>query len=332
MKKVTIKDLARMANVSAATVSMVLNGKNSISQPTRDKILALAREYNYVPNVSARSLVSSRTDTIGILIPDLAEPFNAYTLRAISRKVSATPYKLILYDAHENPDSKHNVFRLINHEGRVDGLVHKAIDISPEDRQLMEALRIPVVIFENDLDWVDCVSVDNFKGTYEATRFLIARGYEEIGVISCKCAPGLTRLREDGVRQALLDAGLSFSPNFVYRTEAFKASEGEKAAEYFHALPKKPSAIFSIAGDYMACGFLAQIKRLGYRIPEDFALIGFDDLEYTTFVEPRLTTVRQPLSRMAGAAIDLLIARIQNRNRPFESVKFDTELVIRESV
>lgn len=331
MKRVTIKDIARMANVSAATVSMVLNGKTNISAATRERVMALAKQHNYVPNVSARGLVSARTGSIGIIIPDLVEPFNAATLRAISAGIWSADYKVVLYDTHDYTALSAAMYNQISHESRVDGIIHKALDLSDKDRSLVQGLRVPLVVFENELRWVDCVSVNNRDGAYSATKYLLNKGHKQIGVISCRLAQRVVRARMRGVRAALADAGLKLDPAAVYSTNAFTAREGLKAADYFHHLARKPSAIFSIAGDYVACGFLARSKKLGYRIPDDFAVVGFDDLEISEYLDPQLTTVRQPLEKMAAAARDLLIARILERGKPFEQRVFDTEFVIRES-
>ncbi len=331
MKKVTIKDIAKMANVSAATVSMVLNDKNNISQATREKVKKIADEYNYIPNLSARGLVSSRTHVIGIIMADLVEPMNAATLRAISKEISNTDYKLLLYDAFHCTNWRDNFYHQISREGRVDGVIQKALDMSDKDRDLVKALKVPLVVFENDLSWVDCVGFYNNEGTYTAAKYLVNQGHKKIGLISCRLSPEVIETRVNVVKAALVDFGLEFNPKFVYQTEHFSAKEGILAADYFHSLSDKPTAIFAVAGDYICCGFLSQIKRLGYRVPDDFALMGFDDLEISSYLDPQLTTVRQPLKKMANAAIDLLVARIQDKERPFETRQFKSELIIRES-
>lgn len=330
-KKVTIKDLARMANVTAATVSMVLNGKRNISTATRKKILALAEQHQYVPNLAARGLVKSRTHSIGIIMPDLAEPFNAATLRAISSSASPVGYRLVLYDVFASARSEHALYHRISQEGRVDGIIHKALEMSESDLKRLEALQVPMVVFENELSWVDCVAVDNEEGAYRATQHLVSRGHKQIGVVGCAMAASIISARVHGVKKALHDAGLEFNPQYNYTTKTFSAYEGTKAAEYFHGLPHKPTAIFVIAGDYAACGFLARIRKLHYHVPSDFALVGFDGLELSSFLYPQLTTVLQPLAEMADAAIDLLIQRIEKRDRPFQICKFKTELIVRES-
>jgi LacI family transcriptional regulator len=329
--KVTIKDLARMANVTAATVSMVLNGKTNISAATRKKILALAEEHRYVPNLAARSLVKARTHSIGIIMPDLVEPFNATALRAISNSVIPTGYRLVLYDTLATTNWEEELYHRISSEGRVDGIIHKALEMSECDLKRLEALHVPMVVFENELSWVDCVAVDNEEGAYGATQYLINQGHRKIGLIGCKMARPVILPRLAGAKKALHESGLQFDAQHYYEASVFSAHEGTLAADYFHSLSDKPTAIFVIAGDYMACGFLARIRKLAYKIPEDFALVGYDGLELSSFLHPQLTTVRQPLEKMAEAAIAMLLQRIEHRDKPCEIRKFKTELIVRES-
>lgn len=331
MQKVTIKDLARMANVTAATVSMVLNGKNNISAATREKILALAKEHRYIPNVAARGLVTARTQSLGIIMPDLVEPFNATALRAISNRVVSTGYRLVLYDTMATARWEEELYHRISSEGRVDGIIHKALEMAECDLKRLESLRVPMVVFENELSWVDCVAVDNEEGAYNATQYLIKQGHRSIGLVGCRMATQVIKPRIEGAKRALREAGLQLESQHYYEAVNFCAQEGTLAADYFHSLAHKPTAIFVIAGDYMACGLLARLRKLAYKIPEDFALVGYDGLELASFLHPQLTTVRQPLDKMADAAISMLLQRIEQRDHPAEIRKFKTELIIRES-
>ncbi|MEK7727461.1 MAG: LacI family DNA-binding transcriptional regulator [candidate division KSB1 bacterium] len=329
--KVTIKDLARMANVTAATVSMVLNGKTNISAATRQKILALAEEHHYVANVAARGLVKARTHSIGIIMPELVEPFNATALRAISNSVIPTGYRLVLYDMFAMVNWEEEIYHRISSEGRVDGIIHKALEMAESDLKRLESLHVPMVVFENELSWVDCVAVDNEEGAYSATQYLLNQGHRKIGLVGCKMASQVINPRVRGAQKALQEAGLKLDEAHHYQATNFSAHEGTLAADYFHSLSNKPTAIFVIAGDYMACGLLARLRKLAYKIPEDFALVGYDGLELSSFLHPQLTTVRQPLEQMAEAAIAMLMQRIEQRDKPHEIRKFKTELLLRES-
>ncbi len=320
-----------MANVSTATVSMVLNGKKNISRATRDRVEKIAREQNYIPNAAARGLVGSSMNMLGIVMPDIAEPFNAAVLRAISKHIrEKTSYKLVLYDMFTAQDWQNGFYDRFSTEG-VDGVIHKAVEMSDEELALVKKITAPMVILENELDWADCVTVRNYDGAYQATRYLANKGHKNIALISCERASKVIQARIKAFKRALEDSGLAFDEKYVFNTPIFNAKYGMEAADYFHGLSTKPTAVFSIAGDYVACGFMARIKKLAYKVPDDFAIIGYDNLEVCEYLDPQLTTVAQPLDEMAEAAIDLLLGRIKDRDRPFETREFRAELIIRDS-
>ncbi len=330
MTKITIKDIARIANVSVATVSLVLNDKPSrISPATRDKIKKIAKEHNYVPNMAARGLVGSATNTIGVIISDLGEPINAAATRALSELISRTPYDLVLYETFV--DWRDGLYNKIGREGRVDGIIHKAFDLKPEDKDFVRNIGVPVVIYENAMDWIDCVALDNSSACSMAIKYLLKKGHENIGVISCVQDSDAMDARLVAIKNTLAHVNMTVNDEHVYYVNSFTPQNGKLAADYFHNLQDKPSAIFSIAGDYVATGFLTKIQKLGYRVPDDFAVIGFDDLWFSSFVQPNLTTLRQPLDLMAQSALDLLMKRFKEPDKPFEKRIFKLELVIRDS-
>jgi DNA-binding LacI/PurR family transcriptional regulator len=264
-------------------------------------------------------------------MPDLVEPFNAATLRAISNSLIPTGYQLVLYDVFATANWEDALYHRISREGRVDGIIHKALEMSEPDIKRFEALNVPMVVFENELSWVDCVAVDNEEGAFCATRYLINQGHQKIGVVGCELAGKVIAARLQGAQKALQLAGLKFEPQDYFETRSFSAQEGLAAADYYHHLPNKPTAIFIIAGDYVACGFLSRLRQLTYTVPDDFALIGFDGLELASYLYPQLTTVRQPIEKMAEAATKLLLARLENPAKACEIQCFKTELIIRES-
>jgi len=333
MEKVTINDIARVAGVTAATVSMALNDHPRISQATKKKIRAIARELRYVPNASARSLASAKTQTIGLIISDMAEPINAATVKAILEKIRQTHYKFVLYESYENPnwDWSKDLYHQISRERRVDGIIHKAFNLGEEDAASAKGFPVPLVVFENALSWVDCVDIENREAARMATRYLLKKGHTRIGVVVCDSPSDVLRMRLESVSETLEAAGLGLDPKHVFQAAHFTPENGARGGDYFHQLPDKPTAVFVIAGDYVASGLMSRLIELGYRIPEEIAVIGFDDLWFASYLNPRLTSIRQPLDDMAGAAVDLLIERIRNPEKPFEKKTFGLELMIRES-
>ncbi len=171
----------------------------------------------------------------------------------------------------------------------------------------------------------------NEEGAFSTTQYLINQGHKKIGVVGCELAGKVIAARLEGAKKALEEAGLKLEPQHYFVTKSFSAQEGMLAADYFHRLPNKPTAIFIIAGDYVACGFLARLRQLAYTVPDDFALIGFDGLELASFLYPQLTTVRQPVEKMAEAATKLLLERLENPTKACEIRCFKTELIIRDS-
>jgi len=333
MEKVTINDIAKIANVTAATVSMALNDNPRISQATKDKIKEIAKSLRYVPNASARSLASAKTNTIGLIISNMGEPINAATVRAILRKIQETDYKFVLYESYDNPDWDwhKDLYHQLSREKRVDGIIHKAFNLSERDHDVVKSLRLPMVVFENDLSWIDCVDIDNYDATKMAVKYLINKGHKNIGVVVCNSPSNVLKIRLKSVSDSLEEAGLELKPEHEFHEELFTPENGAKAADHFHRLSEKPTAVFVIAGDYVASGFMSRLNELGYSIPEDMVLIGFDDLWFASYMNPKLTTVRQPLDAMASAAVELLISRIQNPEKKVELKKFKLELVIRQS-
>lgn len=333
MDKVTINDIAKAANVTAATVSMALNDNPRISAATKEKIRRLAEELNYVPNASARSLASAKTHTIGLIISDMAEPINAATVRAILKKIQTTDYKFVLYESYDNPDWewRKDLYHQLSRERRVDGIIHKAFNLRERDREAANSIKLPLVVFENDLSWVDCVDIENDRATHMAVKYLIKKGHTKIGVVICDSPSNVLKIRLKAVQDTLKEAGLRLQPEHEFQQELFTPASGAKAADHFHALSDKPTAVFVIAGDYVASGLISRFTELGYHIPDDIAVIGFDDLWFASYLNPKLTSVRQPLDDMAAAAVDMLISRIKDPEKPVEMKKFKLDLILRQS-
>jgi len=333
MEKVTINDIAKVANVTAATVSMALNDNPRISTATKEKIKAIAKELNYVPNASARSLASAKTNTIGLIISDMAEPFNAATVKSILKKIQETDYKFVLYESLDNPDWDwhKDLYHQLSRERRVDGIIHRAFNLSERDHDVVGSLKLPMVVFENELSWIDCVDINNYDATQMAVKYLVNKGHRNIGVVVCNSPSNVLQVRLKSVSDTLADAGLQLKPAHEFHAELFTPDNGAKAADYFHNLSEKPTAIFVIAGDYVASGLMSRLTELGYSIPADMVIIGFDDLWFASYLNPKLTTIRQPLDAMADAAVDMLISRIKDPDKAVEIKKFKLELIIRQS-
>ena len=331
MKKVTIKDIASRAGVTPATVSMVLNRKPNISFETREKILRVARELNYVPNVAARGLVAGRTNSIGIIMPNLAEPFTVEVLRGIESVIKKSYYQLVLYDTVGRVELNEEIYRRIVQEGRVDGVIMVTVNMSDENLQRFVDGNIPAVILEQDTDKTDCVLARNQEGAYKAAKYLIDRGHCNIGVVHGSMRFQTYQERMRGFQKALAEHNLKFDRKWEVEIKEHHIEAGFEAAKYLMEIEPKPTAILCFAGDYVAVGIIQALKSLGHRIPEDVAVIGYDDLEYAQIIDPPLTTVRQPVFEMGSTAMKILIEKLTEGFKEFKRVIFDQRLIIRES-
>ena len=328
---VTIEEVAAAAGVSRSTVSRVVNGSTAVSPSALESVKRAIAELNYVPNRAARSLASRQTHAIALVVPEdttrfFGDPFFAAIVSGINARISRSDYVLNLFIASDDPGDKTTSYV---RSGSVDG----AIIVSHHTSDLFIdriAAAVPVVyggrpVRERERDYY--VDVDNVRGGREATTFLIERGHTRIATITgpVTMPAGVDRLQ--GFRQALATAGLE---EVAVEDGNFTADGGSAAMARILERGERPDALF-IASDLMARGALAVLGRAGIRVPDDIAIIGFDDSPVATSVSPPLTTMRQPSlaqgEKMAEVLLDLLAGR-----DPRHVTVLDTELVVRDSV
>lgn len=328
---VTIEEVAAAAGVSRSTVSRVVNGSTAVSPAALESVRRAISDLNYVPNRAARSLASRQTHAIALIVPEdttrfFGDPFFAAIVSGISAELSRSDYVLNLFIANDDPGDKTTSYV---RSGAVDGAIivsHHTSD-SFIDRI---AAAVPVVYGgrparERERDYY--VDVDNVQGGRRATEYLIERGHRRIATIAgpLTMPAGLDRLQ--GYREALAAAGLD---EVAVEDGNFTADGGAGAMQRILDRGEAPDAIFA-ASDLMARGALQVAARVGLRVPEDIAIMGFDDSPVATSVQPQLTTMRQPSfqqgERMASTLVDLLAGR-----SPRHVTILDTELVVRQSV
>lgn len=328
---VTIEEVAAAAGVSRSTVSRVVNGSTAVSPEALESVRRAIAELNYVPNRAARSLASRQTHAIALVVPEdttrfFGDPFFAAIVSGINARLSRSDYVLNLFIASDDPGDKTTSYV---RSGAVDGAIvvsHHTSD-SFIDRI---AAALPVVyggrpVRERERDYY--VDVDNTRGAYDATVFLLDRGHHRIASITgpLTMPAGVDRLA--GFRQALADRGVAEGP---VEDGNFTADGGAAAMRRILESGDVPDAVF-VASDLMARGALSVLAREGLRVPEDVAIIGFDDSPVATSVSPQLTTMRQPSfaqgEQMASVLLDLLAGR-----QPRHVTILETELVVRDSV
>ena len=328
---VTIEEVAAAAGVSRSTVSRVVNGSTAVSPTALEAVTRAIADLNYVPNRAARSLASRQTHAIALVVPEdttrfFGDPFFAAIVSGINARVSRSDYVLNLFIASDDPGDKTTKYV---RSGSVDG----AIIVSHHTSDLFIdriAAAVPVVyggrpVRERDRDYY--VDVDNVRGGREATAHLIERGHRRIATITgpLTMPAGVDRLQ--GYRQAMAAAGLEEG---AVEDGNFTADGGAAAMTRILENGGKPDALF-IASDLMARGALAVLGRAGIRVPDDIAIVGFDDSPVATSVSPQLTTMRQPSFTQGEQMAEVLLELLAGRD-PRHVTVLETELVIRDSV
>jgi DNA-binding LacI/PurR family transcriptional regulator len=329
------RDVARLAGVSRTTVSFVLNDVPGvkISQETRQRVLEAARELNYYPTAAARSLASGKTHRIGLILGEgqkrlSADAFLPSFLQGVTASVHQRGYLVVLQMAEDVPS--HEAYARLLREQQVDGLILSGP--RSDDPVLAELAKehFPLILHGRLADsTLPCVDVDNKAGAYQAVTHLIGLGHRRIGFISnAPLSYSGAQDRFAGYKQALAEYDILLDTELV-RTAAFLPETGRAAMEALLAFPRRPTAVF-VASDVVATGAMAAIRDAGLRIPEDMAVVGFDDIFLAAHLRPPLTTVRVPAYGLGWTAAQVLISLIEG-DEDVSSVTLETELVIRES-
>ncbi len=331
----TIKDIAKLAGVSHTTVYRALNDKPRISQPTKERIISIARELNYQPNVLAQSLVSGRTKTLGLVITTIVNPFYPELARGIEDTARSLGYSIILCCTNFDPSLEKQYIDMLRSRG-VDGIIFTSAHIhDPNIRSLVED-HFPLILVNRRvygdpvIDSIDYVVVENAKGGFLAVEHLIRMGHERIGVISGSGDSSAAVERLEGVRKAFMQYGLHPASPLVLEGDFLKPS-GYEAAKRFLTMGDPPSAIFGV-NDYMALGAFEAILDSGLRVPDDVALIGFNDIEFSSLKTVELSTIGQRKYEMGSIAVHTLIERIEegDGDRVRQTI-LEPELIIRKS-
>ncbi|HEY8348087.1 MAG TPA: LacI family DNA-binding transcriptional regulator [Symbiobacteriaceae bacterium] len=309
---VTIKDVAREAGVGLATVSRVLNNSGPVSPETRERVLAAARALGYVPNLHARSLVSRATGTVGLIIPDITNPFFPAVTRGVEDAASQAGYTVFLCNTDNDPAKEETDVRKLR-ERCVDGIIFVG---SQARRKRLERLLqdgIPVVVTDRevpDLD-ADSVLVDNNWGARAAVRHLIDLGHTRIAHAAGHRQTPTGQDRYAGYCAALEEAGLPVDESLVFWGE-FTIESGIQAGQVLLGRSPRPTAVFA-GNDLIALGVIRAAREAGLRVPEDLSVVGFDDIPLAALVSPPLTTVRQPAYEMGRLAMTMLLERMSGR-------------------
>ena len=329
--RVTIREVAREAGVSVATVSRVLNGTGQASEDTSARIREVAARLRYAPNEAARALIKSRTHTLGVLLPDLHGEFFSEVIRGIDQRARQTGFHLLVSSFHADPREMEAALNAMR--GRVDGLILMSPDVDTRALLRDVASDLRTVLLNTppgDGDPNDSVSVDNVGGARAMVKHLLSLGHRRIAMIKGEERNHDARERLRGYRLALRGAREEMSPELEVAGD-FTESAGYAAAEHLLALRKRPRAIFA-ANDAMAVGAMSALRDAGIRVPEDIALAGFDDVPMARYLTPPLSSVHVAIDELGRRATELALESVERKGatRPRREV-LRTTLVVRSS-
>ena len=328
---ITLEEIAKLSNVSRSTVSRVINGDPNVKEETRQRVLAVIERVNFQPNLAARSLARGRTDVIGLVIPAgiaaiFTDPWFPQVVKGISTECNIHGYSVMLWLAE--PEFERQMITKILHSGLLDGVIVSSMVIDDPLVQSLYESSMPFVLIGRhpslDIRYID---IDNASAGYEATAHLINLGYRKIATITGpqNLIAGYDRFL--GYQQALEDHQLPIDPQLIVEGD-FSENSGYEACRKI--ISQKPDAIF-IANDTMAIGAFQAIQQAGLHVPDDIAVVGFDDIPQASSSQVPLTSIRQPTQQMGAAAVNALIEIIHFPNAKPENTILPTELVIRQS-
>lgn len=334
MSNLTLEDIAKKAGVSRSTVSRVVNNHQNISDAVRTRVLQVIKETGYRPNAAARTLASQRSHMIGLVLPQtvsslFTDPFYPQLLKGISLACNQYDYTLALFLVSSEED-EHKILTRITNTSLLDGVL---VQVGHQgDQRIIGHLidvGMPQVVIGRPVqsDNVSFVDIDNITAAYNAVTYMVRMGYNRIAAITgpLKSTAGIDR--RDGYIKALVERGIKFDPKLIVEGD-FTEQGGNLAMQSL--LNHRPDAVFA-ASDAMAVGAIRAIQGVGLNVPEDIAVVGFDDIPISTLSDVQLTTVRQPVNRLGSNAVELLIDLIEHGTQPPRHIILNSQLVVRST-
>lgn len=332
--KVTIKDIAREAGVSVAAVSLVLNQKECrIAEDTKKRIIEVAQKYNYTVNQQARSLVTKKSNVIGLIIPDIENIFFSSLSKKIEEYCRKKGYAIMIVNTDENPKSDIELLHLLVSRG-VDGILYTPSIGTKEDyekvKTYLKTIPIPYVMVDRYLDDIDCnkVYIDNMNGSYQAVSMLVKSGHKKIGCIGNAVSKPTTNSRVTGYREAMKEFNLPVEEKYIYDGQ-YKAVGGYNAGK--EIVNTDLTAVYS-CNDMMTLGFLRYLSECGKKVPEDYSIISYDNTLHNFVVTPKITTIDQDLGKLARSSCRLLFKNINDGESNPEVICLYPQLLVYDSV
>ncbi|OEF23189.1 substrate-binding domain-containing protein [Vibrio rumoiensis] len=328
----TMKDVARLAQVSTSTVSHVFNQSRFVSEDIEKRVKQAATDLNYAPSALARSLKMKCTKTVGMLVTTSTNPFFGEVLKGVERRCYEKGYNLILCNTEGDSERmKASIDTLL--QKRVDGLMLMCSTLEGEKIEIFERYpELPVVV----MDWgpmayaSDKIQDNSYKGGYLATQYLIDNGHTNIGCITGPLHRNQASSRFNGFIQALQDAKIDVNNDWIIEGN-FECDGGYDAYQTLKTNGTLPTALF-VCNDMMAMGLINAATEDGLTIPSDLSVIGYDDIHLAKYITPSLTTIHQPKHQLGKTAVDTLLARLEKPQAPQQVIQLEPTLVIRHSV
>jgi LacI family transcriptional regulator len=328
--QVTIRDVARLANVSQATAARAVGGYGYVSKARRRRVEQAAEQLGYRPNDIARALASGSTKTIGLIVGDIENPFFATLARGVADVVESEGFTLLLANSDENIEREQRAVEAFRTR-LVDGIIIAPVTGS-DSAHLREGGRWPVVCVDRSIRGVgvDTITVTNARGARIAVEHLLALGHRRIGVVTDSAEIPSTAQRLRGYRTALRNAGVEVDDDLISVASLSTLAGGHAAARDLLERPDRVRAIFT-TNNFMTAGTVRALRELDLQMPDDVALVAFDDLDWTTIIEPPITVIAQPVLEIGTVAGRRILARVAGDTSPAQQIRLSTELVVRAS-
>ncbi|KKZ53504.1 transcriptional regulator [Haemophilus haemolyticus] len=326
----TMKDIARLAQVSTSTVSHVINGSRFVSDEIREKVMRIVVELNYTPSYIARSLKVKATKTIGLLVTATNNPFFSEVMAGVEQYCQKNQYNLII--ATTGGDAK----RL---QQNLQTLIHKQVDgvlLMCGDSRFQADMELTVPLPLVVMDWwftelnADKILENSERGGYLATKSMVDVGHQKIGIITGNLRKSVAKNRLQGYKKALSEANIVLNPDWIVESH-FDFEGGIVGAQKLLALSDRPTAIFCCS-DTIAIGAYQAIQNQGLRIPQDISIMGYDDIELARYLFPSLSTISQPKAELGKLAVETLLQRIQEPNENYRTLVLEPTCILRESI
>lgn len=322
-----IREVAKLAGVSVATVSRALSHPEKVSQASIDKVMKAIEETNYRPNMLARNFRSTRSYSIVVLVPEISNPFFALVIRSVEIHAQKLGYSVLLGDTQDSQEREMNYINLVETH-LADGIIQLRPHSS--DYPVYNNPKLPYInLCGTENTPGKCIRIDNAAASKAMARYLMGLGHKKIGIITGLKGNPHTVDRLRGYREALEESGLKFDEKYIAHGE-FTIWSGVKAADQLCELDELPTAIMCM-NDEMAIGALQSFKSHGLRVPDDVSVTGFDNIDYSSYCDPPLTTISQPADEMGRIAVQSLIRMIEGDEQRDEEHVLDYDFIVRES-